>query len=127
MSVEIEEVAAKIDALEGIKRRLETSLMRLQEEDLELEDERTSVPLSAPARNPPQIAKSPSCSHLVEGVREAMASPTIASTSAAGAVLANAVGNPNKSSRRRRGPAFLPSEHDELPKDVAFMVRRDAR
>lgn len=52
-----------------------------------------------------------------------MASPTIASTSAAGAVLANAVGNPNKSSRRRRGPAFLPSEHDELPKDVAFMVR----
>ena len=25
-------------------------------------------------------------------------------------------------SRRRRGPAFLPSEHDELPKDVAFMT-----
>ncbi|GHJ89793.1 hypothetical protein NliqN6_6195 [Naganishia liquefaciens] len=100
LSVEIEEVAAKIDALEGIKRRLETSLMRLQEEDLELEDE-------------------------LEGVREAMASPTIASTSAAGAVLANAVGNPNKSSRRRRGPAFLPSEHDELPKDVAFMTLAD--
>jgi division protein 1 len=51
-----------------------------------------------------------------------MASPTIASTSAAGAVLANAVGGSSKSSRRRRGPAFLPSEHDELPKDVAFMV-----
>jgi division protein 1 len=51
-----------------------------------------------------------------------MASPAIASTSAAGAVLANAVGGPSKSSRRRRGPAFLPSEHDELPKDVAFMV-----
>lgn len=26
------------------------------------------------------------------------------------------------SSRRRRGPAFLPSEHDELPPGVAFMV-----
>ncbi|KAI5452577.1 Mitochondrial fission protein [Naganishia albida] len=100
LSVEVEEVAAKIDALEGIKRRLETSLMRLQEEELELEDE-------------------------LEGVREAMASPNIASTSAAGAVLANAVGNPNKSSRRRRGPAFLPSEHDELPKDVAFMTLAD--
>jgi division protein 1 len=51
-----------------------------------------------------------------------MAQPNIAHTSPAGAVLANAVGNPNKSSRRRRGPAFLPSEHDELPKDVAFVV-----
>ena len=27
------------------------------------------------------------------------------------------------SSRRRRGPAFLPSEHHELPPGVAFMVR----
>lgn len=27
-----------------------------------------------------------------------------------------------KSSRRRKGPAFLPSEHDELPRGVAFMV-----
>lgn len=25
-------------------------------------------------------------------------------------------------SRRRKGPAFLPSEHDELPPNVAFMV-----
>lgn len=40
LSVEVEEVAAKIDALEGIRRRLESSLMRLQEEELELEDER---------------------------------------------------------------------------------------
>jgi len=27
-------------------------------------------------------------------------------------------------SRRRRGPAFLPSEHDELPKNVSFMTLR---
>lgn len=27
------------------------------------------------------------------------------------------------SSRRRKGPAFLPSEHDDLPHSVAFMVR----
>ena len=26
------------------------------------------------------------------------------------------------STRRRKGPAFLPSEHDELPPGVAFMV-----
>ena len=32
------------------------------------------------------------------------------------------------SSRRRKGPAFLPSEHDDLPVNVAFMVRsRDRR
>ena len=28
----------------------------------------------------------------------------------------------HQSSRRRKGPAFLPSEHDELPPGVAFMV-----
>lgn len=28
-------------------------------------------------------------------------------------------------SRRRKGPAFLPSEHDELPAGVAFMVGQD--
>ncbi len=27
-----------------------------------------------------------------------------------------------QSSRRRKGPAFLPSEHDELPLGVAFMA-----
>jgi division protein 1 len=27
-----------------------------------------------------------------------------------------------KASRRRKGPAFLPSEHDDLPKGVAFMT-----
>lgn len=40
LSSEIEEVAAKIDTLEAIRRRLESSLVRLQEEELELEDER---------------------------------------------------------------------------------------
>lgn len=29
------------------------------------------------------------------------------------------------SSRRRKGPAFLPSEHDDLPSGVAFMVSSD--
>lgn len=27
-----------------------------------------------------------------------------------------------KSSRRRKGPAFLPSEHDDLPREMAFMT-----
>lgn len=96
---EIAEVGAKIDALEDIRRHLEASLLHLQEEDLELDDE-------------------------LEGVQELMASPAI--KAAAGAkslpLSSSGAGISNKSSRRRKGPAFLPSEHDELPSGVAFMV-----
>ena len=35
----------------------------------------------------------------------------------------NVNNNLASSSRRRKGPAFLPSEHDDLPNGVAFMVR----
>jgi division protein 1 len=84
-------------ALEEIRRRLDTSLLKLQEEGLELDDE-------------------------LEGVQELMASPMV--TSAAGTkALPSSVVTPVKSSRRRKGPAFLPSEHDELPSGVAFLVR----
>ncbi|AAW46166.1 hypothetical protein CNBK1470 [Cryptococcus deneoformans B-3501A] len=96
---EIAEVGAKIDALEDIRRHLEASLLHLQEEDLELDDE-------------------------LEGVQELMASPAI--KAAAGAkslpLSSSGAGISNKSSRRRKGPAFLPSEHDELPSGVAFMT-----
>ncbi|WVQ64748.1 mitochondrial division protein 1 [Kwoniella botswanensis] len=95
---EILEVSAKIDALEDIRRRLETSLLHLQEEDLELDDE-------------------------LEGVQELMASPAIKSAAGTRALPpSTAAAVTKKSSRRRKGPAFLPSEHDELPKGVAFMT-----
>jgi len=69
----------------------------------------------------------------VEGVKEAMTNPAVATTSdpssgqqstgkSAGGSGANASTSGSMPSRRRRGPAFLPSEHDELPKDVAFMT-----
>nr|XP_018266624.1 mitochondrial division protein 1 [Kwoniella dejecticola CBS 10117]OBR88782.1 mitochondrial division protein 1 [Kwoniella dejecticola CBS 10117] len=95
---EILEVSAKIDVLEDIRRRLETSLLHLQEEDLELDDE-------------------------LEGVQEMMASPAIKSAAGTRALPASAsAAITKKSSRRRKGPAFLPSEHDELPAGVAFMT-----
>lgn len=97
---EIAEVGAKIDALEDIRRHLEASLLHLQEEDLELDDE-------------------------LEGVQELMASPAIKAAAAGAKSLppsSSGAGISNKSSRRRKGPAFLPSEHDELPSGVAFMV-----
>lgn len=79
-----------------MRRKLESSLLHLQEEQLELDDE-------------------------LEGVQELMADPHI--TSAAGTkALPPHTATPARSSRRRKGPAFLPSEHDDLPAGVAFMV-----
>ncbi|WVN87329.1 mitochondrial division protein 1 [Cryptococcus depauperatus CBS 7841] len=95
---EITEVSNKIEALKEIRRRLETSLLHLQEEDLELNDE-------------------------LEGVQELMASPAM--VAATGTKLSPSSQGEKvavKSSRRRKGPAFLPSEHDELPSGVAFMT-----
>lgn len=40
IAAEIESVTVKIDALEVIRRRLEGSMIKMQEEELELEDER---------------------------------------------------------------------------------------
>ena len=94
---EINAVSAKIDALEEIRRRLESSLLHLQEEQLELDDE-------------------------LEGVQELMTSPSVTSAAGTKAIPASASQLNAKSSRRRKGPAFLPSEHDDLPSGVAFMV-----
>ena len=90
-------MSAKIDSLENIRRRLEASLLHLQEEQLELEDE-------------------------LEGVQELMASPAVTSAAGTKALPPSIMDSSHKSSRRRKGPAFLPSEHDELPSHVAFMV-----
>ncbi|RSH90672.1 Mitochondrial fission protein [Saitozyma podzolica] len=93
---EIFEVSAKIDALEEIRRRLEASLLHLQEEQLELDDE-------------------------LEGVQELMSSPAMTMSAGTKALPSSSTGT-SRSSRRRKGPAFLPSEHDELPAGVAFMT-----
>jgi division protein 1 len=51
-----------------------------------------------------------------------MTSPNVTSVAGTKAIPNSASGLSTKSSRRRRGPAFLPSEHDDLPPGVAFMV-----
>lgn len=51
-----------------------------------------------------------------------MTSPNVISVAGTKALPNSASGLSAKSSRRRRGPAFLPSEHDDLPPGVAFMV-----
>ncbi|KAK7694214.1 hypothetical protein QCA50_001394 [Cerrena zonata] len=92
VNAEIVEITHKIEALDAIRTKLEQDLLRLQEDELELDDELEGVKerleLEESTSRPP---KSPSQAHLPQ------------------------------SSRRRKGPAFLPSEHDELPPGVAFM------
>ena len=60
----------------------------------------------------------------VEGVKERLEFEE--STTRQPKAKANPAAQPNhihQSSRRRKGPAFLPSEHNELPPGVAFMVQ----
>ncbi|TDL22407.1 WD40 repeat-like protein [Rickenella mellea] len=90
MNNEIVEITNKIHALDVIRAKLEEDLLKLQEDELELDDE-------------------------LEGVRERM---DIEEAKRPSAKLHTAT----QSSRRRKGPAFLPSEHDELPPGVAFMT-----
>ncbi|CAL1696629.1 unnamed protein product [Somion occarium] len=93
ISAEIAEITHKIEALDAIRNKLEQDLLKLQEDELELDDELEGVKerleleesTSRPPKSPTQQAHLP------------------------------------QSSRRRKGPAFLPSEHDELPPGVAFM------
>ncbi|PPQ67375.1 hypothetical protein CVT25_005954 [Psilocybe cyanescens] len=91
---EIKEITHKIQALDDIRAKLEQDLLKLQEEELELDDE-------------------------LEGVKE-----RIKYEQASGQKSVGAIKNLHllPSSRRRKGPAFLPSEHDELPPGVAFMT-----
>ncbi|KAI0823146.1 WD40 repeat-like protein [Trametes gibbosa] len=91
---EIDEITHKIEALDVIRARLEHDLLRLQEEELELDDE-------------------------LEGVRERLELEETASQPSRS--HSRAAPHLPASSRRRKGPAFLPSEHDELPPGVAFM------
>ncbi|KAF9454956.1 Trp-Asp repeat-containing protein [Macrolepiota fuliginosa MF-IS2] len=82
---EIDEIVNKIAVLDGIRTKLEEDLLKLQEDELELDDE-------------------------LQGVKERMEfeqSTTKAATAHPLHLL--------PTTRRRKGPAFLPSEHEELP------------
>lgn len=96
--------------MDAIRTKLEQDLLRLQEDELELDDEREfSFILFAIIL----------INSKVEGVRERMDFEH--STTRAPVNAANSHHIP-QSSRRRKGPAFLPSEHDDLPPGMAFMV-----
>ncbi|KAA1072473.1 Mitochondrial fission protein [Puccinia graminis f. sp. tritici] len=110
ISKDLNEIDLKIIKLNQLKEDLERSMLSLREEELELIDEyegvndrlielQQSLPLPLPLPAQPNHGLT-----LPTATREPRISPT--------------------NSRRRRGPAFLPSEHDELPKNVSFMTLR---
>ncbi|KAF7340104.1 Trp-Asp repeats containing protein [Mycena venus] len=90
---EIAEISLKIAALDGIRVKLEQDLLKLHEDELELDDE-------------------------LEGVKERL---EFEQSQRPQKASAQPLHLPH-TSRRRKGPAFLPSEHDELPPGVAFMT-----
>ncbi|KZT06242.1 WD40 repeat-like protein [Laetiporus sulphureus 93-53] len=90
---EIAEITHKIEALDAMRARLEQDLLKLQEDELELDDE-------------------------LEGVKERLEIEESRSRTRGAPVTEHLP----HSSRRRKGPVFLPSEHDELPPGVAFMT-----
>ncbi|GLB36557.1 putative WD40 repeat-like protein [Lyophyllum shimeji] len=91
---EIAEITNKIEALDSIRAKLGQDLLKLQEDELELDDE-------------------------LAGVKERLEFEQAAGRTQKAS--AQPLHLPS-SSRRRKGPAFLPSEHDELPPGVAFMT-----
>ncbi|KAF9072680.1 WD40-repeat-containing domain protein [Rhodocollybia butyracea] len=96
---EIMEITNKIAALDDIRAKLEQDLIKLQEDELELDDE-------------------------LEGVKERLEFEQSSSNrvpQSSSNRIPQSFQIPH-SSRRRKGPAFLPSEHDELPPGVAFMT-----
>ncbi|KAL7416803.1 WD40-repeat-containing domain protein [Mrakia frigida] len=95
---EIDEVQAKIAALEAIRSELEDGILKLREQDLELEDE-------------------------LEGIRDRLFTMTPETVKGLSSTGSGALGSGGSiPSRRRKGPAFLPSEHDDLPSGMAFMT-----
>lgn len=127
---EISEITHKIEALDAIRTKLEQDLLRLQEDELELDDE---CMYYSPFINLTLIFG------VVEGVKDRLELEESRTRSTKGSQQASHVPHTTHSSRRRKGailllhfenrltfypgPAFLPSEHDELPHGVAFMVK----
>ncbi|GAA6063094.1 hypothetical protein JCM10212_003292 [Sporobolomyces blumeae] len=115
---QIKDVEKKIRELEGIRDGFRKQLLGLREEELELEDELEGIEATL-ARLPlvPTAASTSSSTDPSSTMVGSSASTQLSSTGVGGTGLLS-----NPSSRRRKGPAFLPSEHDDLPTGVAFMT-----
>ncbi|KWU46066.1 WD40 repeat-like protein [Rhodotorula sp. JG-1b] len=106
---QIKDVEGKMAALEKVRENLQRGLLGLREEELELEDELEGIQT--------RLQRLPLETTVAGGI-----SPG-AAVAANGHTRSDSASRlPTSSSRRRKGPAFLPSEHDDLPPNVAFMT-----
>jgi len=124
---EISEVENKINSLDLIREQLERDLLKIHEDELELDAERMStlaslVSVTLPHISPrhpgtlgirrsnletSQSSYPSSPPHPTFAAEKRHLSPTLALSLTSHPVL---------------GPVFLPSEHDDLPPAIAFMV-----
>lgn len=100
LSDDVDAVSSKILELEKVKKNLQRGLMGLQEEELELNDEQNAMSETLALQR--YHASMPGGSLLPASE---MAAPTSC-----------------RPSKRVHAPLFLPSEHDDLPRGVAFMT-----
>jgi len=91
---EISEVENKIEALDLIREQLQRDLLKIQEDDLELDAE-------------------------LQGIQERL---EFEDTTSKHHKVVTTQSHHLPPSRRRKGPVFLPYEHDELPPAIAFMT-----
>ncbi|GAA5899824.1 hypothetical protein JCM8208_004574 [Rhodotorula glutinis] len=112
---QVRDVEEQIAKLNKVRDELKRGLLGLREEELELEDELEGIHARL-ARLPLTTTALPSSSS------HARASSQSRTFSGDSATAQGGIPFPSSSSRRRKGPAFLPSEHDELPPNVAFMT-----
>ncbi|GAA5935002.1 hypothetical protein JCM3775_004673 [Rhodotorula graminis] len=112
---QVRDVEEQIAKLNKVRDELKRGLLGLREEELELEDELEGIHARL-ARLPLTTTAIPTSS------THARASSQSRALSGDSMSAHGGIPFPSSSSRRRKGPAFLPSEHDELPPNVAFMT-----
>lgn len=125
LHTEVAQVDLKIAALQAVKDSLVSDLLALKEEELELDDEQAGIQelisMQKHRRNMPGQGGEVKA-HSSAGGKHTKSKLSHSSTNPTAAAEGHAQKNALQSSRRRKGPMFLPSEHDELPSNVAFMT-----
>lgn len=109
LAADREAVEAQIAKFSNLRAEIDRQLLALKEEDLELVDEEEGVV------------------ERIESLEADLpvANGTTAQTSESAIPPGNASsGRVPSTSRRRKGPAFLPSSHDALPSSTAFLTLR---
>lgn len=138
LHTEMAAVDIKIEALQQVKNDLQRSLLSLKEEELELDDEQAGIlemigiqrhKHSMPGTGRSGAGGQGGGGHSggqggggQGGQHRRTGSERRTLEGAAAAAGTSFEHKAAQSSRRRRGPLFLPEEHDELPHNVAFMV-----